>query len=121
MSSLPIPVDEDEPYELPVPTQDSSFVDFLNAHEIQRKAKRAPLKRERIAQAYHDAFELIGGVPRLALFAHSDPKEFYKMHARLIPAESKQQFDGRIQIVGFVQPTALDGADVIEHDPTDKA
>jgi hypothetical protein len=89
-------------------TEETSFVDFARAHEVQ-KARRQPLKREKIAQAYDEAFELIGGVPRLAHFAHSDPKEFYKLHARLIPTEQKTQFDGKIQIVGFVRPTALDG------------
>jgi hypothetical protein len=107
---LPIPVETDESelsYTEPV------FHDLQKAYAAVKSAKRKPLKREKIAQAYDDAFELIGGVPRLALFAHEDPKEFYKLHARLIPAESKQQFDGEIRIVGFVQPTALDDPTIV--------
>jgi hypothetical protein len=89
-------------------SEDMSFQDISKNYLELRARKRGPLKREAIARAYSDAFELIGGVPRLALFGNANPEAFYKLHARLIPSESKQQFDGRIEIVGFIQPTALD-------------
>lgn len=98
-------MDEDQ---LPVPSADTSFLDFQRGYEIQTRRKRGVLKRQVIAQAYQDAFELIGGVPRLALYAHNDPEGFYKLHARLIPTEQKQEFDGRITIVGMIAPTSLD-------------
>ena len=91
-----------------LPTAETSFLDFTEMHEVQTKGKRGPLRREKIAQAYDDAFELIGGVPRLALFAHSDPEAFYKLHARLIPSEQKTHFDGHIVLEAAVRPTLLD-------------
>jgi hypothetical protein len=109
MDNLPIPIDEEEPT-LPLPTAETSFLEFYEAHQLQKKPRRKGLRREKVAQAYDDVFELIGGVPRMALFAHEDPKEFYKQYARLIPTEQRNQFDGTIRVIGFVQPTALDGA-----------
>lgn len=100
--------------QLPAPEEETlSFVpaDFRALQEAYaKKTRRKPLKRSKIAEQYDDAFELIGGVPRLALFAHEDPGAFYKLHARLIPTEQKQEHSGEIRIVGFVQPTALDGS-----------
>lgn len=100
---------EDEEYRPSfLPTAETSFLDFTEMHEVQTRRKRGPLKRDVIAHAYQDAFELIGGVPRLALFAHSDPEAFYKLHARLIPSEQKTQFDGHITLEAAVRPTLLD-------------
>ena len=103
MDNLPAETDE----------QPLSFVpaDFRLLQEAYaKKSKKHRLKRSHIAEKYDDAFELIGGVPRLALFAHEYPGAFYKLHARLIPTEQKQEHSGEIRIVGFVQPTALDGS-----------
>lgn len=92
-----------------------TFLDFQEAHALQKtKRKDKTVKREEIARAYDDAFELIGGVPRLALWAHEDPREFYKLHAKLIPTEQKTQFDGTVRVIGFVKPTELDALPPIE-------
>ena len=102
---------EDEDFTLPYTEPDFSALQQAYA---QRPKTRKPLRREKIAAHYQDAFDLIGGVPRLALFAHEDPEAFYKQYARLILAEAKNTFDGEIRIIGFVQPTSLDGQDPIE-------
>jgi hypothetical protein len=39
----------------------------------------------RAAEAFQYAFELIGGVPRLALWADRNPDKFYPLLARMIP------------------------------------
>jgi hypothetical protein len=103
--------------QLPAEEESLSFVpaDFRLLQEAyQRRGKRKALKRSKIAEHYDDAFELIGGVPRLALWGHEDPGAFYKLHARLIPSEQKTEHNGEIRIVGFVQPTALDGVEPLE-------
>ena len=100
-----------------VVTAESTFFDFQQSYDVILRRKRGPLRREKIAQAYDDAFDLIGGVPRLALFAHTDPEAFYKLHARLIPTEAKNQFDGNITIVAAVAPTALDDVNAQNHSP----
>ena len=44
--------------------------------------------RAQVVSAFHNAFELIGGVPRLALWAHSNPSDFFKLYARLLPSQA---------------------------------
>ena len=48
--------------------------------------KRGEFSRQKVVAAFEDAFELIGGVPRLAVWAHSNPKEFYKLYGKLLPS-----------------------------------
>lgn len=45
----------------------------------------APLRKVRAAEAMQQAFELIGGVPRLALWADANPDKFYQLYGRMIP------------------------------------
>jgi len=40
--------------------------------------------RKRVEKAFLTAFELIGGVPRLVLWADQNPTEFYKLYGRMI-------------------------------------
>lgn len=44
--------------------------------------------RKQVVNAFQNAFDLIGGTPRLALWAHKNEKEFYKLYARLLPSQS---------------------------------
>jgi hypothetical protein len=44
------------------------------------------LKTSRAARAFQQAFELIGGVPRLALWADQNPSKFYTLFSKMIPA-----------------------------------
>lgn len=43
------------------------------------------LRGQKAAEAFQTAFELIGGVPRLALWADQNPDKFYPLVARMIP------------------------------------
>lgn len=47
------------------------------------------LKSSRAARAFQQAFELIGGVPRLALWADQNPTKFYTLYSKLVPATSE--------------------------------
>lgn len=40
--------------------------------------------RKRVEKAFLTAFELIGGVPRLVLWADQNPTEFFKLYGRMI-------------------------------------
>jgi hypothetical protein len=53
---------------------------------LVRGSLPAVLKSNRAAEAFQHAFELIGGVPRLALWADRNPDKFYPLLARMIPA-----------------------------------
>lgn len=60
---------------------------------------RSPdLKRKRVVNAFLDAFELIGGTPRLAIWADENPTEFFRLYAKLMPKESTQETSGTTTI-----------------------
>lgn len=68
------------------------------------------LNRKRVVNAFNDAFELIGGVPRLAHWADQHPTDFYKLYARLLPSEASQKVthDGGLTIRHVVPRGPLD-------------
>lgn len=73
--------------------------------------KKGNLTRQSVVAAFADAFEQIGGVSRLALWADTHPEEFYKLYARLLPPASHPDLDGNREFVvrHILPPTALDG------------
>ncbi len=44
--------------------------------------------RKQVVTAFSNAFELIGGVPRLALWADENPSDFFKLYSRLLPSQA---------------------------------
>lgn len=60
------------------------------AHLLERgligESLPAVLKTSKAAQAFEQAFDLIGGVPRLALWADQNPSKFYTIFSKLIPS-----------------------------------
>lgn len=72
--------------------------------KVVEKRKRGPAKGVRVGgrqkgtpnkttvavkEALTQAFDQLGGVPSLVSWAASDPAEFYKIWAKLLPAEFK--------------------------------
>jgi hypothetical protein len=56
--------------------------------------------------AFHEAFDNLGGVPALVRWAQSEPTEFYKLAARLIPIDVTSNGDSiTIERVTFKQAT----------------
>lgn len=47
------------------------------------------LKDSRAARAFQQAFEMIGGVPRLALWADQNPTKFYALYSKLVPSSAE--------------------------------
>lgn len=41
--------------------------------------------RSDVVRAFASAFDMIGGVPRMALWAHENPGDFYKLMAKMLP------------------------------------
>jgi hypothetical protein len=68
------------------------------------------VKRAKVVNAFHEAFELIGGVPRLAHWADQSPSAFYKLYARLLPTQANQQLEhsGEIKIKHVLPRGPLD-------------
>lgn len=60
---------------------------------VSRISVPRELQRKRVVNAFQDAFELIGGVPRLAHWADQSPSAFYKLYARLLPTTAQQQLE----------------------------
>tara|TARA_R110002167_G_scaffold312070_6_gene517793 strand:- start:330 stop:686 length:357 start_codon:yes stop_codon:yes gene_type:complete len=93
-----------------IDTQSSNNVDFISAEEFDLEnhemgdtfhtlseqyskklgiPKGGPSRKE-VVMAFESAFHLVGGVPRLALWAHEHPGEFYKLYGRLLPSQSSE-------------------------------
>lgn len=85
----------------------------------QRHAQRLSVprsdtfSRKEVVAAFQSAFELIGGVPRLALWAHNNEGDFYRIYGKLLPSQSQQLLhnDGTIKVFHAIAPTILDGAE----------
>lgn len=77
---------------------------------VSRISVPRELKRQRVVNAFQDAFDLIGGVPRLAHWADQSPSAFYKLYARLLPTTAQQQLEhsGEIIIKHVIPPGPLD-------------
>ena len=64
--------------------------------------------RRTVELSMQACYELIGGVPRFALWANENPTEFYKIYARLLPEQSKAQANTQIIIQSNVDRNDLD-------------
>tara|TARA_R110000737_G_scaffold144905_1_gene175036 strand:- start:564 stop:932 length:369 start_codon:yes stop_codon:yes gene_type:complete len=61
--------------------------------------------RKDVVKAFSNAFELIGGVPRLALWAHSNEGDFFKLYSRLLPSQASSALgESNEMIVRHVLP-----------------
>jgi hypothetical protein len=68
-------------------------------------APRVPdlLRARNVRSQFLHAFELIGGIPRLAMWAHQNPERFFPLYAKLIPAQVTGEDGGAIRIeLGWV-------------------
>ena len=76
---------------------------------IEEKRKKLPAERTRVAQAFQDAFDLVGGVPRLALYADAHYRDFVKHYSKMIPRGVDLNVSGNITIRPALPPSPLDG------------
>jgi hypothetical protein len=84
--------------------------------ETARKTKavlqppRKKFDREKFLCAIDEAFELIGGVPRLALWADQNPTEFYRLYGKTLPQTNLIDLAAKMQmqILPALPPSALD-------------
>ena len=69
------------------------------------------LSRKRVVQAFLDAFEMIGGMPRLAVWANENPSEFYKLYARLLPSQASSVLgeENVMRVIHVLPRGPLDG------------
>ncbi|TXH55956.1 MAG: hypothetical protein E6Q97_07595 [Desulfurellales bacterium] len=94
------------------------FTTMVSRHNAKLSVPKSNrYTRQQVVNAFHDSFELIGGVPRLAAWAHLNPDKFFQLYAKLLPsqAQSEVKHDGVVKIVHALAPNALDSGRVIEH------
>lgn len=75
---------------------------------LPKKIQGRRVNREEIANAFMTSFELVGGTPRLALWADGNYGEFVKIFGRLLPKETMTVHEGKIELVHSVPPSKLD-------------
>jgi hypothetical protein len=112
IEKLPLKVVKDEEGEVKLERDPIKVLELMsNAHAKRLSIPRtSAFSREDVVNAFHDSFELIGGVPRLAIWAHSNPNEFFKLYAKMLPSSAQKQVthDGIIRIESALQPGPLD-------------
>jgi len=91
------------------------FAEAVSGGKSLLRLPKRPFDRQRVLHALDEAFELIGGVPRLAMWAHVNPTEFYKLWGKTIPQSNMLDVMGKIEhhILPALPPSPLD--DLPEH------
>lgn len=87
--------------------EDPTF-DVLDAQTKIPRARRKKdgFNRMDVVQAFNNAFQMMGGVPRLALWANANPDKFYPLYARLMPSTSLTiNTEGNRLIIEHATPT----------------
>lgn len=59
-----------------------------NPNRPLRVPRNKEFSRAAVVNSFVNAFELIGGVPRLALWADKNPTKFYQLYSRLLPSQA---------------------------------
>jgi len=99
----------------PEPDTKDLFLDMEPLRHIaDGKAVRVPknphFTRKDVVNSFQQAFDLVGGVPRLALWANENYTEFAKLYARLLPSQASSALgeSNRLEIVMRVPHSPLD-------------
>jgi len=104
-----VPKDTQEPQEDNTYLSDRA-VFAHNLNHVRGLGKKSTLtKKERGLAALHDVFQLIGGVPRLAIHADENPQEFYQLYFRYTQTVEKHHHHSIRILAPSIPPTALDG------------
>lgn len=71
-------------------SKDDNTFEIIEATSKIPKARRKQdgFSRMDVVNAFSNAFQMMGGVPRLALWANQNPDKFYPLYARLMPSTS---------------------------------
>lgn len=74
--------------------------EFQHLMQVGLMGSRLPqtLRSKRAAAAFQQAFDLIGGVPRLALWADQNPDKFYSLYSKLIPTSIEAKTQSKLDI-----------------------
>lgn len=71
--------------------------------------KRDGFSRQDVVNAFARAFDMIGGVQRMALWANANPDKFYPLYSKLLPSTAIQIGSGAVTVIQHaLPPTPLD-------------
>jgi len=85
--------------EIQVRDWDQTMALIAQPNTVMRIPKNKDFTRKDVVGAFINAFELIGGTPRLALWAHQNETDFYKLYSRLLPSQASQALGEANEIV----------------------
>jgi hypothetical protein len=71
----------------------------VSGNGVSRISVPRTLDRNYIKNGFMDAFELVGGVPRLAHWADQNYGEFIKLYSRMLPSAMQQQLEHSGEII----------------------
>lgn len=57
------------------------------------------ISRADVIREFQEAFDQMGGTPRLALWADMNPTEFYRLYGRLLPQSNSEELDGPQEVI----------------------
>lgn len=75
-----------------------STLDTLLSKGLYGSKLPKELKGQKAADAFQHAFELIGGIPRLALWADKNPTAFFSLYSKLIPSSIMAKVDAKMEV-----------------------
>jgi hypothetical protein len=77
------------------PTPEEAFERLEAMSRLTRSRIAVPkthkFSRSDVVSAFASAFEMIGGTPRLALWANDNPTEFYRLFGKLLPSATQTE------------------------------
>ena len=86
----------------------SPELDLLLQKGLYGAKTPAALKSKKATDAFQTAFDLIGGIPRLALWADKNPTAFYGLFSKLIPSTVKGDIHHKIEVIApWMNPNRL--------------
>lgn len=105
-------------------TTGSEQLDLLLQKGLYGEKTPKALRSQKAADAFQSAFDLIGGVPRLALWADKNPSAFFALYSKLIPSTVQAQVNATIRVeapwmnpnrLSYANPTQIIDVDPPEH------
>ena len=77
-------------------TAEQTLNELADLRQVRLCVPKNPrFSRADVVSAFQSAFELIGGTPRLALWANDNPTEFYKLFGKLLPSATQVELVSR--------------------------
>ena len=91
---------------------DNTFEIIESQDKLPRRLRRTEdgFSRMDVVNAFSNAFQMMGGVNRLALWANANPDKFYPLYAKLMPSTAVNIVgdNARIIIEHSIPATPLD-------------